>query len=130
MDGTEAPMTLLCITAMQLPGRLVTCPCAFRLRSLAQKVLLTPGLRHFSRIFPDKACDTSIAMCISIAQARTKRVAQAHEMLLVTCPGAFPLRKLAQNIRRMPTFDSMPNMFVDKSQHSFGGKRNLPDLTW
>ena len=118
-------------TAMQLPGRLVTSPCAFRLGSLAQKVLLTPGLRHFSCIFPGtKACDTSIAMCISIAQARTKRVAQSHEMLFVTCPGAFALRRLAQNIRRMPTFDSMPNMFMDKSQHSFGGKRNLPDLTW
>ena len=77
MDGTEAPMTLLCITAMQLPGRLVTCPCAFRLRSIAQKVLLTPGLRHFSCIFPDKACDTSIAL-----------------------PCAFRLRKLAQNVWR------------------------------
>ena len=76
----------------------------------------------FPVYFRIKLVTLPLPCAFRLRKPRTKRVAQAHEMLLVTCPGAFPLRKLAQNIRRMPTFDSMPNMFVDKSQHSFVGK--------
>jgi hypothetical protein len=51
----------------------LTCPCAFRLRRLAQKMGLSLGVRHFTREFSCK-------------------------MALVTCPCAFRLRKLAHNV--------------------------------
>ena len=55
---------------------LVTYPCAFRLRRLAQNGRRSPGARHFPFKLPHKTalvtCDMS--MFISTAQARTKRV--------------------------------------------------------
>ena len=51
---------------------LVKCPCAFRLRRLAQKGCREISVRHFSCKFP-------------------------HKMALVTCSCAFRLRRLAQN---------------------------------
>ena len=53
---------------------IAACPCAFRLRRLAQNVQLTSGARHFFCNFP-------------------------HKMALVTCPCAFRLRRLARTAR-------------------------------
>ena len=56
---------------------LVTCPCAFRLRSLTQSVGCDLGARHF----PIFSCKFS------------------RKMALRRCPSAFRLRRLAQNVR-------------------------------
>ena len=56
----------------------LACPCAFRLRGLAQTVHPNLGPRHFS-------CKFSHQM--------------AHEAALVTRPCAFRLRRLAQTLR-------------------------------
>ena len=52
---------------------LLTCPCAFRLRRLAQNAGREISVRHFPCKFPHKIPLLTLSMCISIAQARTKR---------------------------------------------------------
>ena len=51
---------------------LMKCPCAFRLRRLAQNACPGIEVRHFSCKFPCKNGSCEMSMCVSTVQARTK----------------------------------------------------------
>ena len=87
---------------------LVKCPSAFRLRRLAQNAVRGGVPVHFSwkKSIQNGSCEMSI--CVSTAQARTKRCPRRcprpfflkqypYKMALVKCPCAFRLSRLAQN---------------------------------
>ena len=91
---------------------LVTCPCTFLLRRLAQNVRRLSGVRHFSWKFP-----RTMALVTCLCAFRVRRLAQnvglsfglrpfpckfkrKMKMDLVTCPRASRrLRRLAQNVQ-------------------------------
>ena len=64
---------------------LLTCPCAFRLRRLEQNAGRGRSVRHFPCKSPGKMMQNGsceISVCISITQARTKRVSRARRTAL------------------------------------------------
>ena len=64
---------------------LLTCPCAFRLRRLGRNAGRGRSVRHFPCKSPGKMMQNGsceISVCISITQARSKRVSRARRTAL------------------------------------------------
>ena len=94
-------------------AKYMQCPCAFRLRRLAQSVVRSLGLgclRHFMCKF-----SPNVALLQRPHAFRLRRLARSvvqglglrhftcklpHEMALVKCPSAFRLRRLAHSVGR------------------------------
>ena len=91
--GTRRTWHFHCIFLLYMA--LVTCPCACRLRRLAQKRVSRPGRSAVSLYISalNGSCDMS--MCISTAQTRATRLSRhfsckfLHKMGLVTCHAHF-----------------------------------------
>ena len=83
-----------------------------------------PGHLAFSLQISALNASCDMSMCISTAQARTKRWPREkkgeapckfpHKMLLLTCPCAVRLRRLAQNAGRGRSFRHFPFKFLDQ----------------
>ena len=64
---------------------LVTCPCAFRLRRLAENGCRGLGLRHFTGIFLPWIVIFIMSMCMSTAQAASKELSRSWPFSLRFC---------------------------------------------